>query len=207
MIEKHQANESFAELNQRWLQKEGQSVAIDGWAGAETEAAWRAQTGFSGAAELSPWPAPDERSLQAFYGEPGEHNLVMINLPYPMLLAWDHGTTVTRTRCHRRVADSLTGALEAIRDHYGDRASLEAARMHLYGGVYAFRKQRGSDSAWSTHAWGMAIDLDPKKNGFRVPWPAPATMPIEVIDIFQSAGWKSGALAWGRDAMHFQATR
>ena len=32
------------------------------------------------------------------------------------------------------------------------------------------------------------------------------TCPVEVIDIFEAEGWKSGARL-GQDAMHFQATK
>jgi hypothetical protein len=32
-------------------------------------------------------------------------------------------------------------------------------------------------------------------------------MPVEAVEVFERAGWKSGARAWGKDAMHFQATQ
>jgi hypothetical protein len=60
--------------------------------------------------------------------------------------------------------------------------------------------------AWSRHAWGIAIDLDPDRNGLHAPWPISATMPEPVIRIFEKHGWKSYARSLGRDAMHFQAT-
>lgn len=204
-------NADFAEHAQRRLAAFGSyDGKIDGWAGAKTRAAFDLALNTASAAsnptiQSMPWPEPDERSLRAFYGEPGEGNLVTISLPYPMVLAWDHSTTVTRTRCHRLVARSLTGRLEAIRDHCGPGGLIDA-RMHLFGGVYNYRQQRGGQ-ALSLHAWGAAIDLDPKHNAFRSPWPAEATMPLDVIRIFEADGWKSGARAWGRDAMHFQATR
>ena len=59
----------------------------------------------------------------------------------------------------------------------------------------------------STHAWGIAIDLAPNWNGNLMPWPTVATMPLEIMEIFAREGWLSAGAFWGRDAMHFQATR
>lgn len=197
-----QSNETFARLNQRWL-----GVTEDGWAGRGTTEAWRRRTGFEDPAPPSAvWPLPDERSLTDFYGPVGPSSLITITLPYRMRLAWNHSQTVTRTSCHRKVAESLQAALEGILDLYGDLAAVKDARMDLYGGCYNKRPQRGGRS-WSLHAWGAAIDLDPTRNRNSWPWPSRGTMPPEVIDIFEALGWKSGARAWGRDAMHFQATR
>lgn len=200
-------NATFARLNQAWLSLMTHGVAVDGWAGAKTQAAWRKVTGFEGTvAAAAPWPSPDERSMTAFYGEPGDaRKLVTIQLPYAMRLAWKTSVVVTRTTCHRLVAESLQGVFETVLEHYGDVGAVREARMDLYGGCVNVRRQRGG-KAWSTHAWGVAVDLDPAKNRNLSPWPTAATMPLEVIEIFEAAGWKSGARAWGRDAMHFQAT-
>lgn len=150
------------------------------------------------------WPARDERSLVDFYGPPGEQRLVRLPVPYRLRLAWDPTVSVGRISCHELVAASLGGCLEALRDHYG-LAALSELRLDHFGGCYSYRKMRGGTS-WSLHAWGAAIDLDPVHNGLHTPWPEKATMPLEAIEIFEAAGWLSGARAWGRDAMHFQAT-
>jgi hypothetical protein len=59
----------------------------------------------------------------------------------------------------------------------------------------------------STHARGIAIDLAPVWNGNATPWPAKATMPLAVMEQFAREGWLPAGAFWGRDAMHFQATR
>ena len=59
----------------------------------------------------------------------------------------------------------------------------------------------------SLHARGAAIDLDPGTNGLHTPWPTRATMPLEVMECFAREGWLAAGAFWGRDAMHFQATR
>lgn len=190
-------NAAFVGKVQRWL-----DVDADGWAGPGTNRAWDAAT----SEKKSSWPAPDERSLIQFYGSPGPSGLITVPIPYPMRLAWDHGSVVRRITCNRKVAESLVICLEGIMELYGDLSAVQDARMDLYSGCYNLRRQRGGRS-WSLHAWGAAIDLDSLRNGNHTPWPSIATMPVEVVDIFEEHGWKSGARAWGRDAMHFQATR
>ena len=154
----------------------------------------------------SDWPDDNQSDIVRRFGPPGPSRLVMLDLPYPMRIAWETTTTVNRLSCHSLVKDSLRAILEGILAHYGNIAAVRAARMDLYGGCYNYRKMRGG-SSWSRHAWGIAIDIDPDRNGLRTPWPGEATMPLDVIEIFEAAGWKSGARAWSRDAMHFQATK
>ena len=150
----------------------------------------------------SNWPSSSQAALRGFYGEPGdESQLVTIDFPYPMLY---DGRPVTRTRVHRRCAESL---LRVLRDIAGLLPSAPHLRNAAedYGGVYNFRKKRGGNT-YSLHAWGAAIDLDADDNTFRDPWPLKADMPLEIIEAFAREGWVSAAAFWGYDAMHFQAT-
>lgn len=151
----------------------------------------------------SPWPKSDDASLRRFYGAPGTiSNLVTIALPFPMFY---EGKLCKTTRVHRRCADSLLAVLREIGDRYaGQRGIMEEAED--YGGVYDNRPMRGG-SRPSLHAYGAAIDLDADDNGNLVPWPVVADMNIEVIEAFARQGWTSAGAFWGRDAMHFQATR
>lgn len=151
----------------------------------------------------NPWPSTSQAALQAFYGSPGdESQLVSITFPYRMLY---EGRVVRSTRVHRKCADSLLRVLSRIGDRYSDTPGIfeEAAD---YGGVYNNRPMRGG-SLPSLHARGAAIDLDADDNGNRVAWPTGADMPLEIIEEFSREGWTSAAAFWGRDAMHFQATR
>lgn len=146
----------------------------------------------------NPWPK--QRDVRAFYGEPGENNLVTFDFPYPMFYG---GKRVTKSRCHKKVKDSLLRVLVAISGMLGDPNVADEAQD--YAGIYNFRNKRESSSI-SMHAWGIAIDLDADDNTFKLAWPVAADMSWEIIKAFAREGWLSAAVWWGYDAMHFQAT-
>lgn len=151
----------------------------------------------------NPWPAADQASLRKFYGEPGdESNLVTIEFPYPMFY---DGKRVTKTRVHKKCADSLLRVLTNIKSLMPTVPSI-VDEAQDYGGCFNFRNKRGG-SSWSLHAWGAAIDLDADDNSFKDHWPMKADMPIEIMEAFAREGWKSGGAFWGYDSMHFEATR
>lgn len=151
------------------------------------------------APKLNPWPASTQAALQAFYASPGdESQLVALNVV-------DYGVRyddqpVRSIRCHRKVADSLERILAGLADIPQGRDVL-----NRYAGCYNNRPMRGG-SLPSLHARGAAVDLDPGDNRNKQAWPTSATMPIEVMEIFAMEGWTCAGAAWGRDAMHFQAT-
>jgi peptidoglycan hydrolase-like protein with peptidoglycan-binding domain len=96
---------AFASDQLAWLQAHG-----------EPPAPWRIEPV---APNPNAWPLEQQDALTAFYGPPGESRLVLMDLPYPMRLAWDLGTVVRRTRCNARVKDSLGRVLAAVLAHYG----------------------------------------------------------------------------------------
>lgn len=150
----------------------------------------------------NPWPKPDAANLRAFYGVAGdESNLVTIEFPFPMFY---DGKRVTKTRVHRKCADSLLRILKDIGTRYqGQQGIMEEAED--YGGIFNFRKKRGGTS-YSLHAYGAAIDLDADDNTFRDSWPVKADMPLEIMECFAREGWKSAGAFWGYDSMHYEAT-
>jgi hypothetical protein len=164
------------------------------------------------------WPAQDYDSLCAFYGkhiidpatgQPTEAwedaNLISISFPYPMRLAWDLTTVVTRSRCHRKVHDSLSTVLNNIYKFYGDYKEIQKVNMDLFGGIYNFRTVRGGRSL-SLHAYGAAIDLDPDHNPMGTPWYSTSMIPSVVVKIFEAANWIWGGRFSRPDCMHLQAT-
>jgi hypothetical protein len=149
----------------------------------------------------NPWPSSDESSLIRFYGEPGdEDNLVSISLGGRWVVRTERGAKqVQTTRCHRLVADSLTRVFtELVRQ--GWNKTLD------YDGCFNDRLMRGGTRK-STHAWGIAVDIDASNNGNLIHWPTRATMPIQVMEVFAREGWMSAGAFWSRDAMHFQCTK
>lgn len=165
------------------------------------------------------WPKPDAASLNAFYGNPDPNhdgvadrawedaNLTRLAPPYRMALAWDPTKSVSTIRVHKKCAPSLDRILHAIAAHYGTQEAIDAARMHLFGGCYAFRLKRGGTSL-SNHSWASAIDLDPARNGFGVKWRPNAGMMSEaVVDLFAAEGWRWGGKWATADAMHFEAVQ
>lgn len=145
----------------------------------------------------SPWPDTDQASLTAFYGPAGDESRLVV-LPAPVLMEFE-GVRIKSIRCHGKVAESLSRALT-------EAAATCPDVVRIYDGCYNNRPMRGG-SLPSLHARGAAIDLWADANGNHVPWPTVAKMPFAVIEAFAREGWLSAGAFWGRDAMHFQATR
>jgi len=98
----------------------------------------------------------------------GKDYLTIIQLPYPMKLAWDLDTTVTRMSCHKLVANNFKNVFDDLLYYYGER-HLEELKIDIFGGCFQYRKMRNGNS-WSLHSWGIAIDLFPEENGLKTPF-------------------------------------
>lgn len=143
------------------------------------------------------------------YGIPNETGigyLVRINLPYPMRLAWDTDTTVSTIMCHKLIADRLTSVFNELMVEYGYNKIKELG-IDLFGGCFNYRRMRNG-SAWSMHAWGIAIDLDPARNTLKetsktARFARPEYKPM--INIFYKHGFISLGIEKNRDWMHFES--
>ena len=147
------------------------------------------------------------KQIIAKYGTPNEKGtyLKTINLPYPMLIAWDLDSKVTKMRCHALVADKFLAVFNDLLAHYGYEKLVELG-IDLYGGCFNFRKMRGG-SEWSRHSWGIAIDLDPARNKLKetkatARFARPEYKPM--IDIFYKHGFISLGVEKNYDWMHFE---
>jgi hypothetical protein len=147
----------------------------------------------------NPWPATDQASLRAFYGDAGDP-MQLTSLPVQGLGIQYDGKPVKSILCHHKVAASLKRVLEEI------AAGPHSAILREFAGVYNNRPMRGG-SLPSLHARGAAIDLAPGTNANSTHWPSRATMPLEIMEAFAREGWLAAGAFWSRDAMHFQATR
>jgi hypothetical protein len=121
--------------------------------------------------------------------------LARAELPWPLVLSWNHEQTVTRILCHKRLVGTFTDVFQAI-----DAAGLRG-KVKSYGGCFAFRSKR-TGSKLSTHSWGIAIDLNPETNAMG----SAGDMDAGVVEVFRNFGFKWGG-DWpgkGKDPMHFQ---
>ena len=108
-------------------------------------------------------------------------------------------------RCHKDVADNFLAVFNDLLAHYGYEKIVELG-IDLYGGCFNFRKMRGGNS-WSTHSWGIAIDLDPARNQLKeskktARFARPEYKPM--IEIFYKHGFESLGVEKDYDWMHFQ---
>lgn len=172
-------------------------ATVDGFWGPKSIAACQAYLRSLAPAE-SNWPGTSQEALQGYYGSPGdESRLVSVNVE-GLGLRYD-GKPVKSIRCHDKVADSLKRVLTVLSKTHPDI-------LAQYAGVYNNRPMRGG-SLPSLHARGAAIDLAPDTNRLSQSWPTSADMPFEVMEAFAREGWKSAGAFWGRDAMHYEATK
>jgi len=147
------------------------------------------------------------KQLISKYGKPTQEgtDLIMIDLPYPMRLAWDLDVSVNRMRCHKLVADNFKSVFDELLCVYGYEKIVKLG-IDLFGGCFNFRKMRGGDD-YSRHSWGVAIDLDPSRNLLRetritARFARPEYKPM--IDIFYKHGFESLGVEKNYDWMHFQ---
>ena len=145
--------------------------------------------------------------IKAKFGEPGDtDNFVLIDLPYPMRIAWDTKVVVKRMQCHKLAAGPFKAVFADLLTHYG-LTELQRLGIDLFGGCVNVRQMRGSKTKWSRHAWGIAIDLDPARNGLKTKKPVAQFSKPEykaMIDIFYRHGFIGLGPEQDRDWMHFQ---
>ena len=148
-----------------------------------------------------------DAQIIAKYGQPGDvNNIMRLQLPYPMRIAWKPETSVNAIQCHRQIGNSLYNVFTDLLNHYG-LPELQRLGIDLFGGCVNVRLMRGSKTKWSRHSWGIAIDLDPVRNGLKVKktvaqFSKPEYKPM--IDIF----YKHGFIGYGPekdfDWMHWE---
>lgn len=181
-------------------------VEADGKFGKDTLNAMAEKLGITRIEKKSKWPDGDYDSMVSFYGEVGTNQVVM-ELPYPMKLAWNNETEITKISCHRKCKDAFYNIFKKTLDHYG-LERIQELRLDQFGGCLNVRKMRGGDS-WSKHAWGCAIDIDPENNQLK--WGKDkAWLAREEYEPFWKIVESEGGYSLGRkknfDWMHFQFT-
>ncbi len=155
-------------------------------------------------APTSHWPRDDQDSLGRFYGAPGT-NQIKIKTAYPLRLAWDLNTVLDGFSCHQLVATSMEQIFAETLAHYG-LDKIKELRLDRFGGCLNVRRIRGGKRL-STHAWGIAVDIDPANNQLRQT-SVEASLAKPEYDPFWQIIESTGATSLGRtknyDWMHFQ---
>ncbi len=156
-------------------------------------------------------PAPSwgtQRDMDRRYGPAGGKQCTagVVNLPFPLRIAWDKSSTVRTFRCHEEVAASAERAYRRVASAYSPE-DIQTLGLDLFGGCYNYRNKRGG-STLSTHAYGLAIDTDPERNQLR--WDhsrARLARPdaVEWFRCWEAEGWLSLGRARDFDWMHVQA--
>ena len=152
-----------------------------------------------------PWPKPDQKSMESFYGKAGHVSIVKVAVPYKMHL-YDGPKTIQAITVHSKVAKSFERILNDLKRVYPTEAERSEAGINKFFGSYVVRSMR-TGKAWSKHAWAVAVDFDANRNGLFTNWPTRSKMPLEVMECFAKEGWLNLGWLIGRDAMHFQATQ
>jgi hypothetical protein len=191
---------------------------IDGLWGQQTQDAWErwqndnrdkeGETDLGQSAIVIPARWPLQKDVRRFFGEPGQ-NLVTLQSPYPLRIAWDTKTSVSHFAIHEKCHDPALRVMQRVLNAYQGVENLQRLGLDLFGGCYMNRMKKGGNTL-SMHAWGIAIDWDPEHNQFR--WGAnKARMDDPEYDKFLDLWAEEGFLSLGRaanyDWMHVQAAR
>ncbi len=87
------------------------------------------------------------REIKKAFGEPGTGIVSRAMRAGP-------GGAMINVNCHGKIADKLAAVFE---DVFKDGMS---AHIKSFDGGYVYRRKRGSSGSWSTHAWGIAVDVN-----------------------------------------------
>lgn len=151
---------------------------------------------------------PRQKDVPKFFGVPGE-NLKAFEIPYVMKLSWDEDQPLRKMTLHEKVGPSMQKAMEEVARTYNEKERTELG-LDLFGGSYNYRVMRGG-SALSMHAYGIAIDFDPVRNGLKVKAPKARLSHADAVPFFEAWERQGFWLSLGRardfDWMHVQAAR
>jgi len=134
--------------------------------------------------------------MRAMFGAPGSAPCSAGRARLPEPLSLSGGKTITALPCHVKLEELFTHVFYDIREKgYWPL-------LRTIDGIYNPRKKTSSDQ-WSTHAWGIAVDLNAATNGFG----KKGDMDPRIIDVFTMHGFTWGGVWKVPDPMHFQFAR
>lgn len=131
--------------------------------------------------------------IYAVFGKPGKNQSSFA------MRAGPGGRTINVT-CHKKIGPILQSVFKAIHE-----AGL-SDHIHSYDGCYVYRTKRKNGSAWSTHAWGIAIDINASQNPM-VGQKNLRRMKVSDSQKVLAPFFEQAGFSWGKsfgDPMHFQ---
>ncbi len=145
--------------------------------------------------------------ITSYYGIPSEEgfraaHMVSLKLPFPLIASWDEEKQIKSLLMHKKIVVALEDALKEILELVGEE-KLQELRWNYLGDALAFRKKKAGHEL-STHAWGVALDLNPALGPFGKPC---KKYPKVIVDAFERRGFVWGGRWVRQDGMHFQACR
>lgn len=128
-------------------------------------------------------------------------NIVVFELPFPLIQSWGAKGEIRRFQAHRLAGARIVAAYSRIGAYKGI-PYLRENKLDIWGGCWNFRRAKGWD-VLSVHAWGAAVDHCPDIGRMGSAEDA-ATYPRFIVEAFEAEG-----LVWGGrwklpDAMHFE---
>lgn len=131
--------------------------------------------------------------------------LYRLQLPFSMKIAWDEKTIINSFLCHPIIHTPLKAVLQELLVNYS-LEQIDQLRINRFGGCYSYRRMRNS-SKWSSHAWAIAVDLDPVKNALKMTNSEASFAKPEykkMNEIFYKNGFKNLGIEANYDYMHFE---
>lgn len=147
------------------------------------------------------------KELLQILGEPPRDTSKMPKfiLPFPLQITWGNKPWIHSFPVHEKAHKPFTDAFNNILDCY-TLEQIKELGIDQFGGCYNYRKGTKSNN-WSTHAWAIAIDLDPVRNGYAVKKPKAQFSKAEYLDLM-GAFYRAGFVNLGHerdfDYMHFE---
>ncbi len=124
--------------------------------------------------------------------------MVLFDVPQDIASSWinaasGRGMPTRRIYCNQDLVGPLRRALENIRN-----AGL-TAELKTFDGCFDIRLVGRGSGKVSTHAYGLAIDINAAEN----PQGAPPTLSLELVHCWEDAGFDWGGRFQRSDGMHF----
>lgn len=124
-----------------------------------------------------------------------DEQMTRVPLPFPIPYSLDRSLVIRNLHCHVKWQDFIREVFSSL-----EREGLKD-QIKTCGDCFCFRSKR-TGGKFSTHCWGIAIDLNPETNQQGTP----GDMDEGVVEVFRRFGFKWGSDWSGKskDPMHFQ---